>query len=151
MLAAQTGCSTTTNAFDLQCLNRIVHEGPKGACPFTPDVRNARVEVWSNERGQAEGLNARNTLFSNALRGPGVQGFTGSVPPPPDTGHVLPAQILSGQLTEGSLAHIFYSELAQAQLSVSRPYPLSEDLEDDDVDVDLTPGLAPPDVPGEAT
>jgi hypothetical protein len=50
------------------------------------------------------------------MRGPGMQVYAGPTPPPPQTSHVSPAEVLSRQWAEGSMAHQFYAELARTQL-----------------------------------
>ena len=70
--------------------------------------------------------------------GAGVRVFVGPTPPPPDQSHVPPAMALSAQWAPGSVAHIFYSDLARAQQpSLPRPtFPSLSDAEDDELDID---------------
>ena len=102
---------------DIRLLIYLLHEASKGLALSHPIFAMHVLSVGAELSEQAlSGL--RSVLFSNAMRGPGMQVYAGPIPPPPDSSHVSPAEVLSRQWAEGSMAHEFFAELARAQLPV---------------------------------
>jgi hypothetical protein len=125
---------------DLRLLIYLLHEARKGLALSRPIFAMHVLSVGS-ELGEHARSSLRSVLFSNAMRGPGMQVYAGPTPPPTDTSHVSPAEVLSRQWAEGSMAHEFYAELARAQLpALPRPglavHETSEEEEDDDLPAD---------------
>jgi hypothetical protein len=120
-------------------LNHFIHEGPKGLAMGQPMFAMHVLTVCAQRNRKLEQY-ARSALMRNALMGAGVRGFAGTIPPPPDQSHVSPAKALADQWTAGSLAHTFYSDLANAQQpAIPRPtFAAFSNAEDDELDGDDT-------------
>jgi hypothetical protein len=125
---------------DLRLLIYLLHEARKGLA-LTHPIFAMHVLGVASEFGEQARSSLRRVLFSNAMRGPGMQVYAGAVAPPPDTSYVSPAEVLSRQWVEGGMAHEFFAELARAQMPVlPRPGPgvneMDEEEEDDDLAAD---------------
>jgi hypothetical protein len=125
---------------DLRLLIYLLHEARKGLALSHPIFAMHVLGVGS-ELGEQQRSSLRSVLFSNAMRGPGMQVYAGPTPPPPDTSHVSPAEVLSRRWAEGGIAHQFYAELARAQLPALPRLGLAihetgEEEEDDDLPAD---------------
>jgi hypothetical protein len=118
-------------------LNHFIREGPKGFALTQPMFTMHMLSTCAQRNRKLEQY-ARSALMGNALMGAGVRGFAGPTPPPPDQSHVSPAMVLSALWAPGSLAHIFYSDLAKAQQpTIPRPtFPGFSDAEDDELAID---------------
>lgn len=118
-------------------LNHFIHEGPKGLALTQPTFAMHILTVCAEQNRKLEQY-ARSALMSNAIVGPGVRVFTGAVPPPPDQSHLSQARALADQWAPGSLAHAFYSDLANAQQPAipRRTFAAPSDAEHDELDDD---------------
>ena len=106
----------------------LLREGPKGIA-FSQPMFAMHLLCECVVKGAELEKFARTALFFNALHVSGMQVYAGSMPPPPDTSHISPAEALSAQWAPGSAPHVFYSELAKAQRI---PIPLPDFSQFDD-------------------
>lgn len=123
------------NDADLRLLIYLLHEARKGLA-LSHSIFAMHILGVASELGEQARSSLRSVLMSNALRGPGMKFFAGPTPPPPDTSHISPAEMLCRQWAAGSLAHEFYAELARAQLPVLPQPVLGAQEMDDEVEED---------------
>lgn len=124
---------------DLRLLIHLLHETRRGLALSHPTFAMHILYV-GGELGEPAQSNLRRVLISNAMRGPGIQVYAGSVPPPPDNSHMSPAEVLSRQWPEGSMAFVFFAELARANTpEFPQPRLGHQDMDEENDDDDLAP------------
>ncbi len=113
---------------------RLLREGPNGIA-FSQPMFAMHVLCECVVKGAELEKYAHAALFSNALHVSGMQVYAGSMPPPPDTSHISPAEALSAQWAPGSVPHAFYSELAKVQ-RIPIPSPDFSHFDDEEFEED---------------
>jgi hypothetical protein len=93
-----------------------------------------------SEKGEKLEQEARSVLYSNVLYHSSFRVYAGSEPVQPDRSHVSPASALRDLWAPETLAHRFYSELANAE-RVTVPVPRLAQFDEEDEDDLSEPGV----------
>lgn len=117
---------------DLRLLLYLLHEARKGLALSHPSFAMHILYV-GGELGEEIATKLRKALLSNAVRGAGMRVYAGGTPPP-DNSHMSPAEVLSRQWPEGTLAQVFFAELARLEMPALPQPDFGADMDDEDDD-----------------